>query len=91
MRATASARAAASFTIPPLESLSRPTSNCGLTSATRRAPGAAWSSTAGSTCSSEMKETSMVTMPAGGSAPEATSRMSVASSETTLGSARRRA
>ena len=55
---TASLRFAGSRTIPPLPTPSRPASNCGLTSATSQAPGAARLKATGSTRIRLMKLTS---------------------------------
>ena len=61
----ASRRAWGSRTTPPFPTFSRPTSNCGYTRATRSPPGSSFGSTAGSTCRSEMKLTSITTTPTG--------------------------
>ena len=60
IRSQAAARAASLRTMPPFPTAPRPTSNCGLISATSRAPGAARASGAGSTVSSPMKLASQV-------------------------------
>ena len=56
---SAARRSDASRTTPPLPTRSRPTSNCGLTSARQSKLGAAAPSTAGSTFPKPMKETSI--------------------------------
>src|SRR5690606_10436306 len=58
---------AGSRKMPPLPMASRPASNCGFTSSTQRAPGAASASAGGSASFSEMKLTSETTK--SGSAP----------------------
>ena len=52
-------RSGGSRTTPPLPTRSRPTSNCGLTSARQSNRGAAHASTGGSTFASEMNDTSI--------------------------------
>ncbi len=77
----------ASRTMPPLPMRSGPTSNCGLTSATRNAPGAASSRAGPSALISEMKLTSAVIAPTGsGTVSRVRRRASRPSSETTRGS-----
>ncbi len=56
---SAARRSAASRTTPPLPTRSRPTSNCGLTSARQSKRGAAAARTAGSTLARPMNETSI--------------------------------
>ena len=84
---SAPSRAPASRTMPPLPMRSGPTSNCGLTSATRNAPGAASSSAGPSALIREMKLTSAVTAPTGsGTVSRVSRRASSPSSDTTRGS-----
>ncbi len=89
MPSIAAARATASRTTPPLPTFSRPTSNCGFTSATSSPPGSSFGSTAGSTSLSEMKLTSMTITPTGsGSSSSVRKRAFTRSFEITRGSAR---
>ena len=79
----------ASRTMPPLPTASRPNSNCGFTSATSQAPGAASLSAAGSALVRLIKLTSATIAPTGPSmVPASRLLASVPSSATTRGSPR---
>src|SRR5581483_8522963 len=90
-RSTVPRRSASSRTIPPRPTLPFPTSNCGLISVMIVAARSKNGSTAGTTSSSEINETSMTANPIG-SGTSARSRYLILrrSSTTTRGSCRRR-